>query len=90
MIDLFERYAAVYRLELAGPGLKVSYWSSVSVSWTILSYQWHDVSLFHVSFVWNIQEHFDEVSSFMAQQMHPYRNKYQEMTDVNWEIHLAI
>ena len=34
MTNLFERYAAVYRLELAAPGLKSSYWSSVNVSWT--------------------------------------------------------
>ena len=42
-------YVSVHRLELATPGLN---WSSVNVSKTILSYQWDDVSLFHVSFVW--------------------------------------
>ena len=34
MTDLFEKYAAVYRLERAAPGLKSSYWSSVNVSRT--------------------------------------------------------
>ena len=34
MTNLSERYAAVSRLELAAPGLKSSYRSSVNVSWT--------------------------------------------------------
>ena len=64
------------RAELAAPGLKSSYWSSVNVCWTILflPMRWC-LSLFHVSFVWIIP------SSMMGLHFLPLL-KYQEKTDV--------
>ena len=84
MTDLFERYAAVYRLERAAAGLKSSYWSSVNVSRTFFFPTNEMMSPFSMSLLFGLpQEHFDEDSSFFAVADASFLNKYQEMAGVN-------